>query len=162
MVLKLRTNRNNVLGWWLILLVPSGICYIIMLVCTYILDDENLKSDTSLVITFGIVWGLGLLVLLLCKFCDRRMHIFSNDDIRVFEKKQLIDYINVNDIVEMKYIKCNIQYLWKRISGDSMSDGYACKMYVKMKQGNCYILGCFSTRDVKKIKKLYGDLVQII
>lgn len=65
------------------------------------------------------------------------------------------------DIVEIKYIRCNIQYIWKRIEGTPRG-GDACKMYVKMKQGNCYIIGCFSVRDVKKIKKLYGDLVQII
>lgn len=87
MTLKIKTNRNNVLGWWLILLVPSGICYIIMLVCTYILNDESLKSDTSFIITCGVAWGLGLLVLLFFKYYDRRLHVFSDDNIRVYEKK---------------------------------------------------------------------------
>lgn len=160
--LKLKTNRNDILGWWLIFLVPSGICIIIMLVCTYCLNDEDLKSDTSFIITCCVAWLLGLFVLLFFKYYDRRLHVFSQDNIQVFEKKQLVDYIAVKDIVEIKYIKCNIEYLWKRLSGDSMSDGYACNMYVKMKQGNCYIIGSFSRLDVRKIKKLYGDLVQMI
>ena len=161
MTLKLKTNRFNIWAWWLIFLVPEAICFIIMLYYTYIGNDESLKSDREFIILSGVFLCLAISAIIFYHFYDRRLHVFSNTCIQVFEKKQLVDYINVNDIIEIKYIKCNIQYLWKRLSGDSMREGYACKMYVYMKQGNCYILGCFSVIDVKKIKKLYGDLVKI-
>lgn len=162
MTLKLKTNRNDKLVWWLLLLIPFGLSYIMMLIFTYCLNDESLKSDEELIIVFGIALGLGLLAILLYKFCDRRLHLFSKESIQVFEGKELLDCINVKDIVEIKYIKCNIEYLWKRISGDSMREGDACRMYVKMQQGNCYIIGSFSIMDAKKIKRMYGDLVRII
>lgn len=95
------------------------------------------------------------------QFWGRKLHQFSRESIKVFNHKELIYDININDITEIKYIKCNIKYIWNRLSGDSMDDGYACKMYV-MTQGNAITLGCFSLREANRIKKLYGDLVKII
>lgn len=160
MTLKLKTNRDSLILWIFPLLVIGVICEIALLIGILWGNDKSYSSK-SVSIALGVGLGICICGILICKFYDRKLHIFSNDSIQVFEKKQLIDYINVKDIVEIKYIRCNIQYIWKRIEGTPRG-GDACKMYVTMKQGNCYIIGCFSTRDAKKIKKLYGDLVQII
>jgi len=161
MTLKLKTNRNDIIVWWLPIFCLIAVCEVIFLVMMIVYHEKAAGSE-SLAIAIGVLLGIYLLIILLYKFCDRKQHIFTNIAIEVLSNKEQIYYITIEEIASIKYVPFNARYIWRRISGADMFDDKACKMYVTMKQGNCYIIGCFSRRDVKKIKKLYGDLVQII
>ncbi len=161
MKLKLKTNRNDIIALWLPLFIVSAVVETLFLIQFFYYNVKDNGSEITLTV-FGIFIVMFLVGILLYKFCDRKLHIFTNETIEVFAKHKQIYLINVEEIACIKYIRFNGRYMWKTISGDAMLDGDACKLYVYMKQGNCYVLGCFSRRDVKKIENLYGDLVDII
>jgi len=137
------------------------VIYAALLVDIYYYNHVEIGSAATVTV-FGVVWGIYLLVMIVYKYWDRNTYIFTADTIQGFKGKKQLYRLNTKDITLIRYVRFDVRYAWKRIKGDPMLDGDACKLYVFMKNGNMFTLGPFSARDVKKIDNLYGDLLEII
>lgn len=162
MTLKIKTNRNDLIKWWIIPFAILGTVYIIMIIDVNFFNGERTPATEPLIILGAVFLSLYLLGLIFAKLYDREKYIFTNETIQIFKWNKQVTLINVDEIVRMKYIRFSGNYVWKMIRGESMLEGNACIMYVGLKNGNLLTLGCFSARDIKKINKLYGGIIEVI
>lgn len=162
MTLKFKTNRNGLIVWFLPVFFICVTIFLIPLVGEYGFHNERFKVDKSLYILFGSMLTVYLIGILFVKFWNRKQYYFSEIYIQSFKFKRETLQVKVEEISTIRYVRFNYKYIWKRICGDPMNEGFACKMYVFLKSGGQITLGCFTTRQAKKIKSLYRDLVQII
>lgn len=160
MKLILKTNRNDFITFWIpFLLVFVGILIADLVYIYGFNGAERTFADNVMIIICSVVLGIAIITMLLVKFVDRQKYIFTNENIRVFKRKNIVNELKVEDIVSIKYVRFIFR---KHVYGYGVLDGEDCGLYVGLKNGNLMILGRFSKRDAKKIKNLYGDLVEIV
>ena len=160
MQLKLKSYR----GFILKILIPFFVLYVILIASMSIYFALNVEDSKDLIpylIVLTIVAVILLCLILTVKLYNGAHYIFEKDKINVYSRKKHISKIDIADIEIIYYHPFRFRYLITMFSGE-LADGGAWKIHLKLKDGTKKSLAFFSIKDVKKIKKFYGDLVEIV
>jgi len=160
MSLKINSYRGFLIKIFLSFLIIIFVLTILML-CGFIYYPKDMKNTLPVLILFlalDIVLFIGIIVL---KFYKGKSYIFTFNEISIYNKGKFIEKIVINEIESISYRSFKFRYLITIFFGE-LIEGGVWKLYIKLKNGNIKVLSLFSVADVKKIKDLYGEIVQIL
>ncbi|MDE7453848.1 MAG: hypothetical protein K2N22_05505, partial [Clostridia bacterium] len=129
---------------------------IISVACSFWSKGENL----DVIIMFSVVDFLLLSAILFLAFYKGNNYVFNSEKIKVYKRQRFIEEISVNEIESIRYKPFRFRYIITIFFGE-LIDGGAWKLHIKLKDGNSRELGCFSKKDAKQLKELYGEMFVI-
>ncbi len=133
MTLKLKTDRNCIIKWIIPWLIIGAVIYVFLMVDIYYNNNVG-SASKGISIALAVVLLLLLSLILILKFVKRKLHIFTEETVRVYKGKKLIFDIKVEDIVSMKYTRNTVEYVYKWMTGDVARGGPSGKIRLYMKQ----------------------------
>ena len=96
MILTLKTNRNDLIKWWIVPFAIVGVVYAALLINIYCFDGVRTPATEPLIILGAVFLGLYFFCLVFAKLYDREKHIFTNETIQIFKWNKQINLINVD------------------------------------------------------------------
>lgn len=159
MELTLKTNRMGIIKFLMPIFAILSVFFTLMVIA-YITHYEDMKEQTFAGITISALEFLFVVGFIVTKLIRRKTYTFTLDKIAVCRKNKQVNQISIDDIVYMKYVKFHFRYFLTIFTGE-LRDGGCWKLYVYLTNGNKITLDMFDDKDIKKIKELYGELVQI-
>ena len=159
MNVMLKTNRFGLIKFLLPFYCVLTFLFV-MLVASYIIDYEAMKSQTFACVTLSALEG-GFIIALLClKFAGIKTYEFTPEQIIVYRNKKQIIRIDVDTLVCMKYNRFRFRCILYMAGGGFLAVG-CWKLYLFLSNGSRVTLGIFQPKDIEKLRELYGELVQI-
>lgn len=125
--------------------------------------DETVNVDFReafpLIISFTVVFAA---IMLGIKLYLGKKYVFTEKVISVYDRKNYIDAISVDEIESMHYYKFRLWYIIYVLFGEiGILNGFWV-LHLRMKNGTIKNIGYLSVKDVKRLKdKLYHDLITI-
>ncbi len=156
----LKTNRLGIIKVLLPFFIVLSFFFVVLIGC-YIFAYDAVKDQTFALVTLSGLEGIFVVGFLCAKFIRRRTYKFTENKISVLKKEKQIEEIDIDNILSMKYKKFQFRYIFSIFFGE-LQDGECWKLYLYMTNGNRITLDLFDIADVKKLKNLYGDKIQII
>ncbi len=156
----LKTNRLGIIKVLLPFFIVLSFFFVVLIGC-YIFAYDAVKDQTFALVTLSGLEGIFVVGFLCAKFIRRRTYKFTENKISELKKGKQIEEIDIDNILSMKYKKFQFRYIFSIFFGELQAEGYW-KLYLYMTNGNRITLDLFDIEDVKKLKNLYGDKIQII
>ncbi len=160
MGITLKTNRIGIIKVIMPLFIVLTI-FFTLLIIAYLTHYEDMKNQTLACIVISSLEVFSIICISCTKFVCRKIYTFTPEQITVCYKKKQINQIDIDNIVFMKYNSFHARYIFTMLCGEVL-DGGCWKLYINLANGNRIFLDIFDTKDIIKIKELYGGLVQII
>ena len=161
MQITLKTNRLGFIKIILPLFIAFLIMFLLSVISGVTYPEEQTRDDNVTLIVLGCEAALVLVVILLLAFLHRKKYVCTANNISVYSHNKLINQINIDDIIKIKYRKLRLSYIFALYDGEKF-DGSCWRAYMYMKSGSRITLDIFDIKDAKKLKRLYGELVQIV
>lgn len=162
MQVKMKSYKGHIIALLLFIFVIFALFVVAMSVWLVIYPND--LKDTDKLVTYIISIILTVICLcsiLLVKFCDGPNYIFEETSISIYERKKFVEKINIDNIETIYYHPFRFRYIVTIFFGELM-DGGAWKLHIKLKNGTKKELSYFSLKEVKQLKEIYGDLINII
>lgn len=163
MELKIKSNRKFMVKLFLTFDILGAVLLVVALVA-YIIQKNESPTDASnylwVVIMFLVYVTLLTTALIVIRLYKGKSYIFKKDELQVFNKGVPIYTIYLKDIKQAYYQSFKAKYIITIFFGDLVSGG-AWKLHIELQNGERKELGFFDKNDIAKIKKIYGDLIQI-
>lgn len=160
--LKIQSYR----GFILKILIPTLVTHILLLIFysiyfAFVPEDWNDKFMLGLYIYLIILILVSFCLILIVKFYNGANYIFETDSIHVYSGEKFVEKIDIDNIETIYYHPFRFRYIIT-IYGGELMDGGAWKLHIKFKDGTKKSLCFFSLKNVKQIKEIYGDLIEIV
>lgn len=161
MPLKIKSYRGFILKLAIPFLV---ICAALLVSCSiyFVLYPEDIK-DMELLIPYIVIVVLAIAlfcVIMVARFYNGANYVFETNAINVYKGKKFIEIIDIENVEFIYYHPFRLRYIVTTFSGELM-DGGVWKLHIKFKDGTKKSLSFFSLKNVKQIKEIYGDLIEI-
>ena len=162
MQLKLKSYN----GFLLKIIIPALIFTVLIAIIysfyfAFYPEDLSDKGELAIYISSIILSVVLFSISLLLKYYNGVNYIFEADCIQVYEGKKFVEKIDIDSIETIIYHPFRFRYIITVYGGELM-DGGAWKLHIKFKDGTKKSLCYFSLKNVKQIKEIYGDLINIV
>ncbi len=158
MQLKLRSYRGFIIKFLIPFFVMFTLLTVIISIC-HILYPEDSEDILIYYIISGIMAAVMLCLILFVKFYNKTYYVFEKDKINVFNGKDFVAKIDIANIEKLVYHPFKFRDMVTIFYDERLG---VWKLHVLLKNGTRKSLAFFSIKDVKKIKEIYGDLVEIV
>ena len=160
MELKLKTNRLGIIKFLLPIYILFSLVFLLMLI-VFTTHYEDVKDDTVMFIIICCAEMIFTIGIILTALIRKKTYICTENNIAVYSHNKLIKQFDIDYILRIQYRRFRWRYILTTFSGELM-DGGCWKVYLYLSNGNKIVLDIFELKDVKKLKNLYGNLVQIL
>lgn len=162
MQLQLKSYRGFILKVAITFLIISFLIIIgYSIYFSFFPEDWKELLHVGLFISYIILALVCFIVIMFARFYNGANYIFKTDSIYVYKGKKFIEKIEIENVETVYYHPFRFRYI-VTIFGGELMDGGAWKLHVKLNDGTKKSLCYFSLKNVKQIKEIYGDLINIV
>ncbi len=159
MEIKIKSNSK----WVFIILLPLAIIdlLLILILSVILINDYTLLNDLFVaLIILGVIEILLTAVIISIKVFNVKNFIFNGSEIIIYKGSKFINKVEIANIEAMKYYPMKWYYIFTVFLG--IANVGTMKLRVSEYKGEEHFLGFFSRRDIKRIKEIYIDLIEIM